>query len=170
VHFFIGVLKDFPKSVLVLQDKRDTMNLSQLSNLALMTHFMDSILYFSDFLSWQSFICFNDFDLYIGGRIHGGMIALSCSVPVLLLVDDIRLEELAKSMYIPHFRSLNAKLSFDISHRTIRDLLSIVSVTSFNGKLFDDNRRRVASIYIETFEHLGIHPSDELRKLANFSD
>ena len=54
---------------------------------------------FTDIGSWRQH-CRN-YDLYIGDRIHGGVVALQAGIPAIILFDDDRVKELCNYHGIP---------------------------------------------------------------------
>ncbi len=78
--------------------------------------FMDNrYKFFSDISSWKNTI--KNYDMVFGYRIHGSILALNSSVPVMFIPPDIKGLEMAEYMHIPHNNELvneeNVELIYD---------------------------------------------------------
>lgn len=106
-------------------------------------HFIDSILNevhfekmpFSSYRwfhtpdAWRSFV--SSFDFYLGDRLHGGVVALQCGIPTIMIAEDIRVKEVADYFGVPRaeckdidLMSLEDILHTYLSHNNIEHLKS----------------------------------------------
>lgn len=111
---------------------------------------------FFDVSSWMSY--YRKFDLVVGARIHGVMLALQAGVPGLCIAHDSRTVELCKTMRVPFVES--SKVSQGIS----RDLLG--DLWEFNSSDFDSNRLMLAKRYSSFLQANGLSVSGDLLSLA----
>lgn len=107
--------------------------------------------------SWMEYLL--RFDLSLGTRMHGNMIALQSGIPIVFLTHDARLEEMVSIMKLP-------SISFnDVKNLTkVEEMLDLIK---FNPKVYNQNRRLLAKKFydIYTFHNLNIHKGLDL--LAN---
>ena len=118
-------------------------------------YIQDNMVFFPNIEDWSNYI--KTFDHAIGDRIHGNIICLQNEVPVLCVTIDTRTKELCDSLLIPNIPFEEYK-SYNIEN---------IKNIQFDGKLFDENRRKLAFIYIELFEKVGLKVSDKLLKFIN---
>jgi hypothetical protein len=100
-------------------------------------------------------------DIALGSRIHGAMVALQAGTPAILSGVDSRTDGLAKEMCVPHLPLREA-----MSRYSAGDLNHIVHELQpdFSGYL---NRRSVlASRYVDIIREFGLHPVTALDELA----
>lgn len=97
---------------------------------------------FFDISSWMEH--YKKFDLVIGARIHGVMLALQAGVPALCIAHDSRTLELCQTMRVPYV------LSKDVSSGISRD--NLMSLIKFDPVEFDENRRILGEKYREFLE------------------
>tara|TARA_B100001094_G_C18187366_1_gene804719 strand:- start:1336 stop:2460 length:1125 start_codon:yes stop_codon:yes gene_type:complete len=86
-------------------------------------------------------------------RIHGAMISIASELPTICTIHDGRVNELCKMHKIP-FCNLS-----DSINKTPQE---IFKETSFSGKEFDENRKKLSQVYINIFEELKIKHSKNL--------
>jgi hypothetical protein len=101
--------------------------------------------------SWMDYS--KKFDLSIGTRLHGNMLAFQSEVPSIFLSHDSRTSELVDIMALPKC-SLNS-LSF-ISYDELFDKVS------FSGIDYDLNRVKIAKQYVDIIRKCGLNTSTEL--------
>ena len=94
---------------------------------------------FYDVQAWMEH--YRRFDMVVGPRIHGVMLALQAGVPGLCVVHDSRTLELCQTMMVPYV------LAKDIADGMTRDQLS--SMFTFDAEAFDANRAELAKRYME---------------------
>jgi hypothetical protein len=111
---------------------------------------------FFDVDSWMEH--YRSFDLVIGARIHGTILALQAGVPGVCIAHDSRTEELCRTMLIPFVKA------GDYPHGMSRSELARVFV--FDGAAFDANRKILAKRYLEFLENNNLSPSAEMKALA----
>jgi len=111
---------------------------------------------FFDIPSWMEH--YRHFDLVLGMRIHGIMVALQAGIPGVCLVHDSRTLELCETMHVPHVdaRSLGADLA-------MADLADLVK---FDAEAFDANRQMLAGRYVAFLRRNGITPAPYLDAIA----
>ncbi len=105
---------------------------------------------------------YRKFDLVLGTRIHGVILALQAGVPGLCIVHDSRTLELCETMKVPyvHAKSINNGISR-------RELIGLMS---FDYSEFDKNRSSLAKRYVEFLKSNGLTPESWLNSLASFSE
>lgn len=160
--FFLRVLNGNPESIMVVQDKRDLATIEKAAIELGMRVPANKVRFFYSLEEWKQTIC--TFDATIGARIHGSMIAFVCPIPMLVIPIDMRVEELATSMKIPHMRMDHPAFFGNHSAITIRDLFD---GSGFDADSFDRNRFRQAARYVRHFESMGLPPTPLLRTLAS---
>ena len=106
--------------------------------------FDDQFTYHYDNDAWRKHI--STMDVFVSGRIHGAMMAISAGVPTIIIPNDMRLLELAEVMKLPIVRK---PLATD-------DIYSLIKSITFDGKAFDHNRAQVARKYKQSFDSFGI--------------
>lgn len=107
---------------------------------------------------WQAAV--KPFELSVGPRLHGNMIAISQTVPAIFLPHDSRTSELVETMRMPYVPQ-EVVATCD----TMADLLDNVV---FDADTFDRNRTEIAQAYRNIFTKLGIAPGDRLRSFQSF--
>ncbi len=63
--------------------------------------------WFQDTSAWRAFV--SQFDFFLGDRLHGGVVALQAGVPSIMMVDDLRVSEIADFFAIPKLSLQAAK-------------------------------------------------------------
>lgn len=111
---------------------------------------------FFDVVDWMEH--YRRFDLVVGTRIHGVMLALQAGVPALCIAHDSRTLELCETMKVPHV------LAQDHLRGFAEDQLW--SLFDFDGAEFDANRRRLCARYVAFLEGNGLRAADWVRQLA----
>ncbi len=112
---------------------------------------------FFDVKDWMTHC--REFDLVVGTRIHGTVVALQAGTPAVCIVHDSRTLELCETMRVPHVRAEAVRDGID------RELLADLFV--FDPDAFDENRRRLCSTYVSFLERNGVRTMPWLRELAN---
>lgn len=111
---------------------------------------------YTDARKWAEVV--GRYDLMIGTRMHGNMLALGAGIPAIHVIHDSRTAELVETMKTPFVR-----LSDVIECERIEDLIERVN---FDPECFDANRIRIARRFLEMAEGQRIKPSATLRDLA----
>lgn len=106
--------------------------------------------------SWMEH--YRTFDLVIGARIHGTILALQAGVPGVCIAHDSRTEELCRTMMVPfiHWSDYSQGIS----------RAQLAQIFQFDGEAFDKNRKVLATRYVAFLEENGLTPSAELKSLA----
>ncbi|WP_041713981.1 polysaccharide pyruvyl transferase family protein [Paraglaciecola sp. T6c] len=100
----------------------------------------------------------HQFDLSVGTRLHGNMLALQAGTPSIFLPHDSRTQELADVMALPTY-----PLEDITRASTIEKVLSGVR---FDGRFYDSSRKKLAQRYQALIEKTGLMPGDGLLKLT----
>ena len=111
---------------------------------------------FFDAGAWLEFL--TCFDLAIGARIHGNLLAVQAGTPGICIYHDARTQELCRTTGLA-----NVAVKDFMSARRPRDLLDLIS---FDGGSFDRNRVVLAGAYRKLLVEAGVGVSDHLTKLA----
>ena len=98
------------------------------------------------------------FDLVVGARLHGVMLALQAGVPALCIAHDARVLELCRTMHVPHV--LPAQVGRGISLKRLAEL------AAFDADEFDANRRALCGKYVNFLHSNGVTPVQWLKDLA----
>ena len=98
------------------------------------------------------------FNLAIGPRIHGNLLAVQAAVPGICIRHDARTEELCRTIALP-----NVSVRDFLSARQPEDL---VERTAFDGNAFDRTRAVLARTYRGLLVASGVGVIDELTALA----
>jgi hypothetical protein len=93
---------------------------------------------FADYDLWKSYI-FGKFNLAIGTRFHGSVIAINSGVPAILTNGDIRTKELSDYLNIPHRPDL-WKTSQAINLRELHDNTDFSGINSSYPDLYQNYR------------------------------
>lgn len=107
--------------------------------------------------AWMEF--YRRFDLVIGPRIHGVMLALQAGVPGVCIVHDTRTLELCQTMKVPYITAKDYEEGI-----SRKDLLGIMN---FDYQDFDNNRRKLANNYMNFLLGNNLPVSDALRSIAS---
>jgi len=111
---------------------------------------------FFDAGAWLEFL--TGFDLALGARIHGNLLAVQAGTPGICIHHDARMQELCRTTGLA-----NVSVKDFLSARRPRDLLDMIS---FDGDSFDRNRSTLARTYQKLLVERGVGVSDHLTKLA----
>ncbi|MCQ3828322.1 polysaccharide pyruvyl transferase family protein [Microbulbifer elongatus] len=97
------------------------------------------------------------FDISVGTRLHGNMLAFQAGVPSSFVSHDSRTSELVSVMKLPtcSWESLEME--------SIRD---VVSMTNFDGGLYDVNRKFLAKKYVDVLNSYGVTVCGDLLDFA----
>lgn len=98
------------------------------------------------------------FDLVVGARLHGVVLALQAGVPALCIAHDARVLELCCTMGIPHV--LPAQVGRGISLKDLAEL------ATFDADEFDANRRALCRKYVDFLRGNGLTVVQWLEELA----
>lgn len=98
------------------------------------------------------------FDLSIGTRLHGNMLAFQAGVPSVFLSHDSRTSELTDIMKLP---------SCNLSDLSLTSKAEILEKIQFDGQLYDDNRKKIAIEYVDILEKSGLVVSQELKRFTS---
>lgn len=107
---------------------------------------------FFDVWSWMEH--YRRYDLVVGARIHGIVLALQAGVPGLCVAHDSRTLELCRTMMIPHITPRMLGPNFDLD--------KLVEAAALNGAAFDINRKKLSEIFIEFLSTNNIGPSEQM--------
>ena len=101
---------------------------------------------------------YRHFDLVVGTRIHGVMLAVQAGIPALCIVHDSRTLELCQTMKVPHvdFRALAGDINLE----------RLMELAQFDADEFDENRKDLARNYVLFLQNNGLVPSPDLLALA----
>lgn len=111
---------------------------------------------FFDAADWMHYL--ESYDLVIGTRIHGTMVALQAGTPAICITHDSRTKEMCDFMAIP---SLSAE---DLGKLDSVD--QVVDFINFDGNAFDNRRRELAGEYVYFFESNEVGVSAYLKSLS----
>ena len=100
------------------------------------------------------------FDIVVGTRIHGTLLALQAGVPALCIAHDVRTTEMCRTMGLP-FVSAN-----DVLDGVTREQVAMLVRERFDPDAFDANRLRLCSNYAEFLRNNTIEPVPWLVALA----
>ncbi|KAI0557421.1 Polysaccharide pyruvyl transferase [Gracilaria domingensis] len=152
LHFAKDILDRYENSIVFAQDLIDVKMLKSM-NISI-----TRVRLFYDVLQWR--LALSHFDISIGFRIHGSMVALSAGIPTLVIAPDYPVLEMVEEMRIPHTTIFDERLKPGI------DIASFVSSTGFDGFHFDENRCEIAKLYKRTFHHFGIKVSSFVSEIS----
>lgn len=110
---------------------------------------------FYDISSWMEHL--KRYDLVIGLRIHGVMLALQAGVPAICIAHDSRTRELCETMKVP-FVMASDHVS-GISRATLTEIARI------DGAAFDENRQQLGKRFGEFLAWQGLRPAPAYRGL-----
>ena len=105
---------------------------------------------FFDIPSWMEH--YKHFDLVIGTRIHGVMLALQAGVPGICIAHDSRTVELCQTMLIPYITSREIINGFTLEE--------IFSKFHFDAHLFDENRKKLSEKYTKFLKNNNLKPHE----------
>jgi hypothetical protein len=111
---------------------------------------------FFDAGAWLEFL--TGFDLAVGARLHGNLLAVQAATPGVCIHHDARTQELCRTTGLP-----NVSVKDFLSARHPRHL---VALTAFDGNDFDRKRAALARDYRKLLVEGGVEVSDQLTKLA----
>jgi hypothetical protein len=103
------------------------------------------------------------YDLSIGTRLHGNIIAMQAGVPSIVITHDGRTEELASTLSMPAI----GIAKFSECERTLDELFR---ACAFDPAAFDANRIILLRKYIRLLEWVGVSPSPKLLALSSQGD
>jgi hypothetical protein len=106
--------------------------------------------------NWIDYL--KDFDMVIGPRIHGIMMAINAGIPGLCIAMDSRIMELCEIMKIPYITP--DKVENGINRNQLIDLCK------FDGNDFDKNRRELSRKYVEFMRNNKIEYASYLNRFA----
>lgn len=93
--------------------------------------------------AWMEYL--RRFDFVVGARIHGVMLGIQAGIPGLCVAHDSRTLELCQKCKIPYVLADHVK-----DGMILEDL---VSLSNFNGREFDENRRAISAQYMTFFRN-----------------
>ena len=100
----------------------------------------------------------HQFDLSIGTRLHGNMLALQAGTPSIFLPHDSRTQELADIMALPTYPLEKVTRASTIE--------KVVANVSFDGEFYDLSRQKLAKKYKALINQTGLTSSDGLNSLT----
>ncbi len=98
------------------------------------------------------------FDLSIGTRLHGNMLAFQSGVPSVFLSHDSRTSELVDIMKLPNC---------SIKDLEFTSMSEIYEKLKFSGVDYDTNRKLLAKKYVEIIESAGLNVAAKLKEFCN---
>ena len=99
------------------------------------------------------------FDLSVGTRMHGNMLAWQAGIPSILIPHDSRTLELSQTMGLPHLPS--SKIRSDMT------LEELIEVARTDGREYDFKRQRLLGLYCSVLEQSGADLSPHLQCLRS---
>lgn len=114
---------------------------------------------FFDVGAWLEFL--SCFDLSMGTRLHGNLLAIQAETPGICIHHDARTEELCRTTNMPH---LSMK-----EFTTAKRLPDLVDMTRFDGIGFDQQRILLARQYRELLIGCGIKVCNDLNQLTKIN-
>lgn len=111
---------------------------------------------FSSASSWIEYL--KRFDLVVGLRIHGVMLALQAGIPGICVVHDSRTRELCQTMLVPYIESQELTKGF-----TKKD---IIERFEFDGAAFDLNRKKLSKRYSLFLEGNKLDYADYIKDIS----
>lgn len=115
---------------------------------------------FFDVEAWLEFL--TGFDLVVGVRFHGNLLAMQAGTPGVCVVHDARTEELCQTTVLPHVRPKQV-----LSANSVEEL---VEAATFDAVAFDARRKELANTYWRLLSSCGVESSESLRRLASEAD
>ncbi|GAB2688926.1 polysaccharide pyruvyl transferase family protein [Aliiglaciecola aliphaticivorans] len=100
----------------------------------------------------------HQFDLSIGTRLHGNMLALQAGTPSVFMPHDSRTQELADIMALPTY-------SLDKVTRATT-LETVIENVNFDGALYDKSRHKLSLKYKKLINDTGLNASEGLKALS----
>jgi len=98
---------------------------------------------FYDVGAWMEYL--RRFDFVVGARIHGVMLGIQAGIPGLCIAHDSRTMELCQKSKIPYV------LADEVKDGMVLD--DLISLSNFDGKAFDENRRELSAQYVTFFKN-----------------
>lgn len=98
------------------------------------------------------------FDLSLGTRLHGNMLAFQAEVPTIFLSHDSRTSELVDIMKLP---------SSKMSGLSLDSKSEIFDNVNFDGALYDSNRKRLSKKYVQILQESGLIVTSSLKRFAD---
>ena len=114
---------------------------------------------FFDISDWLEH--YRRFDLVVGTRIHGTLLALQAGVPALCIAHDVRTTEMCETMRIPFVPA------GDVLDGVTRDQVAELVRERFDPDAFDANRLRLCASYVAFLRENTIEPVDWLVAMAD---
>lgn len=96
--------------------------------------------------AWMEYLL--KFDLVIGTRFHGVMLAIQAGVPGVVITHDSRTEEMCRTMEIPYIEADKLESGFDLS--------DIIGLKSFNGSQYYERRMELYGRMEKVLDKSGI--------------
>lgn len=103
---------------------------------------------------------YRQFDLIVGTRIHGTVLALQAGVPALCIAHDARTTEMCRTMQIPHV------FAAEVIDGVSRDRLVSLTWSRFDPDAFDANRIKLCARYLAFLRENGLNPVDWLADIV----
>ena len=153
MRVYIGLLRDYPNSLIYAQTSNDLRRLKALNVSE------ERIRVFTNIEKWRESL--EEMDVAFGLRIHGNMIALGSSLPAFVVAPDYRVLELVQRMKVPHVSIMEANLFAEHI-----DVAKLVANAEFDGEEFDANRCEIAGLYRELFGSYGFDVSPSVRRIS----
>ena len=100
----------------------------------------------------------HQFDLSVGTRLHGNMLALQAGTPSIFLPHDSRTQELADIMALPTYPLEKVTRASTIE--------KVVANVSFDGEFYDLSRQKLAKKDKGLINQTGLTSSDGLNSLT----
>lgn len=158
IEVLLAMLEKFPKAKVILQANGDTNIMYELQKANGGTPVpKDRTVFFYNPYTWQKELQ-QDYDVIVGHRIHGSMMALAAEVPMIVFPGDHRINELARTMMLP-------VMNQEAFGEPTFDIYEAARTVDFDGAAFDCNRRSVARIYNDWFATAGMAAHPGMRSL-----
>lgn len=154
-----ALLKAYARAAVILQADGDLTTMRSLEKELGGKLPSERVVHFYDPESWGNELS-QRFDLVVGHRIHGSMMALSAEVPFVVFPGDIRIAELVEAMKLP-------KADLAIWYEDSLNLEKVLQGTIFNATEFDCNRVAVADVYSKWFLQHGVDVHPGIQAIAD---
>lgn len=105
---------------------------------------------------WMEYL--RRFDLSIGSRMHGNMIALQSGIPTIFLTHDARLQEMVDIMKLP-------SVKFNEAAKT-NHLEEILPLINYDPTVYNNNRIKLAKLFYNIYDSHGIDIHPGLKQIS----
>ena len=105
--------------------------------------------------AWMEYL--NRFNLSIGSRMHGNMIAMQSGIPTIFLTHDARLQEMVNIMKLPFVKFNEIK--------NINKLEEIIPLINFDPIKYNNNRKELAKRFCNIYDYHNLTINSKLKNL-----